>query len=707
MRSRTIQVVVVVFAVAGLLTVGVGSVAASHGEDVDDKEIVEVQTVSDDPEQGIVHVELRYHIGSDVAGTKTQILTDEHDVVELNGFSPTDNDNEYEWDEQTSEPTIEARVPINETKADGYAYVDAGEWLITNRPLNTGIVKIAVNPDEIDVRRLTTAGEEGVAANGMIYLGEYESHEFSSADEQFEFVISDAADPDWTVAEIRERLTTISDRFTVGAKSDRVTVFAVTDPLREGGLATSTNAAFWVHDAGLTESRTTLFHEYIHSRQDYDRTDAVEWTIEGNADFYGALLALKDGSIEYHRFHHLLDRGNEYDDVVLADKGSWERTRADYEVGALAIATMDERLRDDGATYADLFGEKNAADSQITDSDFESLALERDAEMDDFFDQHIRSMPPELSVPDPTVYDGPNTGATLDLSVPELDLESGETERVTVTLSNTGTETSLAPQLSANSSDAVDVSLVDSDGSGVTETGEGWVFDHLPAGERYELMLTVEAEATDGEQLQFSAGDLSNQRDSVSATLDSTESLAATLDAPAEGTAGEMINATAATIPDDAEIETYSFTVTGPTGEQTLDSSVPTVPFTPGESGEYTVSVTATAADGRTATADRFVDVAPAETDDSSTGEESTDDGTTDDDSTDDSTDGDSTDDGTETDTTDDGSSEPADDGMTETVDGEVDDSDGTSDGFGDGFGPAVVVGALLALTLLTRRRSH
>ncbi|WP_336327978.1 PKD domain-containing protein [Halovenus sp. HT40] len=706
MRSRTIHVVVVVLAVAGLLTVGVGSVAASHGEDVDDKEIVEVQTVSDDPEQGIVQVELRYHIGSDVAGMQTEPAGSNYEVVGTNGFEITDGAGpKYEWDKETSDPTIDFRVPINETAGDAYDYVDAGDWVLTKRPLRTDILRGAIgyDPAQIEINRLTTAGEEGVAADGMIYLGAYESYEFSSADEQFELVVSDAADPDWTVAEIRERLIATSDRFDVGAKSDRVTVFAVTDPLREGGLATSTNAAFWVHQAGLTESQTTLFHEYVHSRQDYDRTEAVEWTIEGSADYYGKLLALKDGTIEYHRFHHLLEQGNEYDDAILADRDSWAGTRANYELGALTIATMDERLRDDGATYADIFREKNAVDSQITDSDFESLAVDRDGDMADFFDQHIRSTPPEMSVPDPTVYDGPNTGATLALSVPELDLATGETERVTVTLANTGSESSLAPQLSADASDAVTVSLADSDGSGVTETDEGWVFDHLPAGERYELTLTVEAEATDGEQIQFSAGDLSKQRDSVSVTLDSSESIAATLDTPAEGTAGETINATAATTPADADIADYSFTITGPGGEQTLDTSVPTVTFTPEESGEYTVSVTATAADGRTATANRFVDVAPAETDDESTGEESTDDGTTDDNSTDDSTDGDSTDD----DTGADGSDETADDGMTETVDGEPDEPDGTSDGFGDGFGPAVVVGGILALTLLARRRSH
>lgn len=703
MRNRAIQFVVISLAVAGVLTVGVGSVAASHGEDVGDREIVEIQTVSEDPERGMVRVELQYHVGSDVAGLQTQVRTADHEVVELNGFRSTATESEYEWDEQTSGPTIEVRVPINETGRDGYDYVDAGEWLITDRPIRSKIRYFTAPElkDEIDLRRLTTAGDEGVAAEGMVYLGAYERYEFSAADEQFALVVSEAADPGWTVAEIRERLIAASDRFDAAGRSDRLTVFVLSDPLRRGGLATSTNAAVWVHEAGLSTPQTTLFHEYIHTRQNYDRTDAVEWTIEGSADYYGKLLALKDGTIEYHRFHHLLERGNEYDDVSLADPTTWERTLADYELGSLVLAAMDERLRAHGGSYADVLRAKNEADERITDSAFESLAAEFDSEMGAFFDRNVRSPPPDLSVPDPTVYDGPNDGATLDLRVPELALDAGESERVTVTLANAGTETSLAPQLSADTSESVTVSLVDSDDSGVTETDEGWVFDHLPAGEAYELTLVVEAEATDGEQIEFSAGDLSDQRDATSVTLDSSEPLDVTLAAPNEETVGETINATAATTPEDATISGYSFRITGPDTDTTADSTRPTATFTPSEAGEYTVSVTVTAADGRTATAERTVDVSAAETD-----------GTETDDDTGDDTDG-----GDETDDTSEGGTSETTDGESDTDgsdpddsgDGETESTDdsGSSDGFGDGFGPPVVVAGIVVLALLARAVSE
>nr|WP_233739822.1 PKD domain-containing protein [Halovenus carboxidivorans] len=307
--------------------------------------------------------------------------------------------------------------------------------------------------------------------------------------------------------------------------------------------------------------------------------------------------------------------------------------------------------------------------------------------MDAFFDRYVRSRPPEISVPDPTVYDGPNDGAALDVRVPEFDLDPGEREPVTVTLANTGTETSLAPQISVNTSGNVTVELIDSDGSVVTDTDEGWVFDHLPAGEAYDLTFTVEANRTDGEQIAVSAGDLSNQRAATSVTLDSSDPLGVTLSLPAEATAGEQINATATTTPEEASITRYSFSVTGPGTQVTADSSGQAATFTPEEAGTYTVSVTATAADGRTATTEETVDVSPVPSDDTS---EETDDT---DGSDGDGTDGDST-----------GEGETTDGDDTSSSDGTDAPDQGGSDGFGDGFGPAVGVGALLALSLLARR---
>lgn len=709
MRNRTIQFVVLVLAVAGLLTAGVGGVAADHGEAVDDREIVEVQGVSTNAEQGMVTVELRYHIGDDMAGLETSVLADEYDVVGTDGFDRVDGG--YEWDEQTSVPRLRVRVAVNETAGSAYDYVDAGEWVLTDDPVRTRLrwSTRGFDPETVDITQRTTVDGTGVAAGGMVYLGESEDYEFSSDSEQFRLVVSDAANPEWTVKEIRQRLVTASNQFDGGGRSRRLTLFVVTDPLRRGGLSISTNAAVWVHEAGLESPQTALFHEYIHSRQDYKRTDGTNWTIEGSADFFGKLLALKDGTIQYHRFHRLLERGNEYDDIVLADRASWRGTVANYELGALTLAALDERLRESGGRYVDVFRAKNAADGGISDSDFEQLATETGT-IGNFFDEYVRSTPPAIPVPEPTVYDGPNTDATLDLQVPELNVNPGETERVTVTVANTGTQRSLAPQLSVASSDAVTVSLVDSDGSGVTETESGWVFDHLPAGERYELTLSVDAEAVEGEQVEFTAADLSNNRNRVGATLDTADPLGATVSLPTEPTVGTAVNATVTTRPEEADIERYEFTISGPDGGQTPTTLAPRVTFTPESAGSYTVSVAVTAADGRTTAAEATVDVLENETTgtgDGTDGTDSTGDDTEDTDDTDSTNETDGTDSTNDTDGGTDGTAETG--GETDsggTADSDGSSRDGSTDGFGDGFGPAVVASALVGLALLARYRN-
>jgi hypothetical protein len=703
-RSRTIQVAVLVLAVGGLLTVGVGSVAADHGEDVDDREIVEVRSVSMSAEQGTVIVELRYHVGDGVVGLETNPVAREYEVVGTDGFNRADGG--YEWDERTSVPTLRMRVAINETAGNAYDYVGASKWAITDTPVRTRLRWSTrdFDPEKVDIVQRTTVDGPGVAAGGMVYLGEYEDYEFSSDKEQFRLVVSDAANPKWSVEQIQRRLVTASNRFEGGGRSEHVTVFVLSDPLRRGGLAISTNAAVWVHEAGLESPQTTLFHEYVHTRQDYEWTAATQWTIEGSADYFGQLLALKDGTIQYHRFHRLLERGNEYGDVVLADRTSWA-VPANYDLGALTLAALDERLRKSDGRYVDVFRAKNGVEGTLTDSDFGQLAAEAGA-IDGFFDEYIRSTPPTIAPPKPTMYDGPNTEAALAVEVSELDATPGETERVTVTVANTGTQRSLAPQLSVASSDSVDVSLVDSDGSGVTETESGWVFDHLPVGERYELTLTIDAESVEGEQVEFTAADLSNNRDTVSTTLGTAEPLGATVSLPTEPTVGTTLDAGVATTPEDATIERYEFTVSGPDGEQTETATTPRVTFTPETAGSYTVSVAVTAADGRTTTATGAVDVQADETNET---EESTDetDSTDDSDSTDSGDEPDSSETTGDTDgsgTTEENAGET--EGMTESDETESGSGDGSTDGFGDGFGPAVAAGALVGLTLLARYRN-
>lgn len=672
---------VVLLALGCVLAVGVAGAAA---EDPDDEEIIEIQTVTAGETQGEIALEISYHIGDEVAGLEVGLADPEFDVIGTDGFSPADDEEDtYEWDEQTTAPTVTVRAEINRSnpRFEGYDFVDAGEWLLTDRLAPMDVRWRAVDPERIDLHRTVEVGQEGVAGDRMVYLGPYDTAQFSTDDEQFRVVVADSAGPAWAGDAIGERLQHAAEQLDVGAYSERLTLFAVTDPLRRGGVASSSNADIWIHDAALAEPQTVLHHEYVHSRQAYDRTAAVEWTIEGGADYYAFLLALKDGTIEYHQFHDRLDRGNVHDDVVLTDPATWQGTQADYERGALVIAHLDSELRNRGGSFEGVFRAKNSYELTVDDSEFEAFVSDAaGTDMSDFFEEHIRSSSLELPVPAPTVYDAPRSDGSLRLDSSELDLEPGQSEILDVEITNEGPGQSLAPMLSLNSPDGTTVEFFDSDSSRVTETTRGWVLDHLDPGETHTVQFLVEAHEGTG-QLDFAVEDLGGERASTAVSVDARQPLEVSLEVPETAEEGEMVELRVNTSLEPSEIDEYRFEITGPTANLTQNTTEPELVFEAAESGIYDLFVTVTAVDNRTATASGRLTVEQPAADDA---DADTDHG---------ETDGETDDDATGTDEQ--AAAADADDDLI-ADDPNVDDS-------GDGFGPVVAVGALLLAALLVR----
>ena len=702
MRSRTPRLLVVLLAVGFCLSFGVAGIASAT-EDPEDDEIIETQTVTSGAVQGEVHIELGYQIGDDTASLEIRIADPSFDVIEIDGFDEVpDEGHTYEWDERTTSPAVTVRGEVNRTNRqfDGYDFVDTGDWLLTDRVVPVDIGITAVDPDQIELHRYVRAGEEGVAGERMVYLGSYEDHTFEADGEQFRVVMSDDADPDWSLPEIGQRLTDSSELLDVGGKTEEITVFAVTDPLRQGGVATGTNADFWVHDATLTDSQTVLYHEYVHSRQSYDRTEAVEWTIEGGADYYALLLALKAGDIEYHTFHDWLEDGNDHGDVVLADPGTWQGTTANYELGALVLATLEREIRAESpGTFEDVFRAKNEYGEPVSDARFEEFVDEAAGrEIGALFDSHVRSTPPTMTVPGPTVYDGPNRNADLSVAVSDPELDTGESEELTVEIQNTGTETSLAPALWVSGDEDIEVDLLGVDDSSVTETDRGWAFDHLESGGTHRVELLVTAEGSQDGQIGLSVADLSSKETTHYVTLDSRPALDATVTVPESAVEGDTVEAVVETSLDAESIEGYEFEITGPEISEQYTTNEPSLTVELGEPGSYTVSVTVTADDGRSVTASTDLTVEAAETD--GTGE-------TDDETADGESDDGDDDHSTETETTDDTSTGDGELGDEAGDGNEQEDETSPEDDFANGFGPAIAVGALLIASLVATYRTR
>lgn len=595
--------------------------------------LVEVQTVTgEETDPGELRVELGYQVGDAISEFEIELVDARATAVHLDGFDET-GANTYTWDEQTEEPSIRLAVDGNQTRpnVDGYEFVDTGEWTLAG-PVDTTATIRAVEAG-IERKVFVRTDDRGIAGQELLYLGEYESAHFEGKGEQFQVVRLDDTDPETPVAEIGTTLRDASALLDSGGETDEVTVFVVTDPLRQGGLARG--ADFWVHEDTLFEPRPTLYHEYVHTRQESQPAESTVWTQEAEAEYYSFLLALKQGDVEYHDFHDFFaDAQTNHADVVLVDPDTWDGghpengARADYELGGLVLAALDAEIRaaSDGThSYEDVFRAKNTHDEAVTEADLESfVASAAGTDLSEFFERSVRSPPESLSVPSPTVYDAPIDRTSLSVSASNLTVDPGQQNTLVFEITNTGERVSLAPSVEVGLPTALDSGDVTVDGfrgvdSRLTAVDTGWVLDHLDPGET--LVLEYELGAPDESQQSYAVDvtvtDLAGTQGTGDAVVEVAETPDAVLDAPAGVPAGDSVVFDASASSDADGIETYSWEILGPLGETgetatredrvVVETTEPALEHVFDDVGEYRVAVTVESGAGVTATASETV----------------------------------------------------------------------------------------------------
>ena len=300
------------------------------------------------------------------------------DVYEQNGFERVD-DRTYEWTGTTAEPSVrygfEGTVRETHRGREGATFVVADEWALVRTP-SVGVSWRSTDPNS-ELSRQSAVDGEGIASTHMAYLGPYTEHTGAAAGQTFRLVVPEAADLEAEPDAVIERLETAAERLVVGGRSPEV--FVVAAPTADhtwgpAGLQIGDGGDMWVRDAEpIGTARDTWVHEYVHTRQVYPATDATRWTIEGMADYYAALLSYESGDISFESFRDRLEvgAGADYDDVRLADPGTWAGTEADYDRGALIVAHLDRRLRAEAGTSFDaVIAGVNDPDRELTQRRF-------------------------------------------------------------------------------------------------------------------------------------------------------------------------------------------------------------------------------------------------------------------------------------------------------------------------------------------------
>ena len=360
MRARPVVVVGLVglwvLAVAGLLA----APAAADTIDVD-------HTLGQSPDAGEVDVETRVGVPEGTASLELT-LPEGTDVYETRGFSRT-GERTYEWTGTTTEPylrySMEGNVTLDRGDGEHHLYAVTDEWAIVRTPT----VRMEWTGIRADVDVSAHVDGEGVPGRFITYLGPHGEYTREASDQRFRLVVAGDADLREDREDVLDTFEYTADRLEIGKPDEEVLVFVVpTDGIRWAATGVQRgDADMWVRDRErLSNPKNTWVHEYVHTLQDYDRTEETRWTIEGMADYYAALISYERGHIDYETFRDRMEDGRDEDvsDVRLVDPDSWETNQGNYDKGALVFGHLDRRLRAESDANIDVVLDEFNADGE-------------------------------------------------------------------------------------------------------------------------------------------------------------------------------------------------------------------------------------------------------------------------------------------------------------------------------------------------------
>ena len=335
-------------------------------------------------EPGQIDVQWTFEIPDSVARMNTTLPEGAFDS-RVDGFERQDGKLVWREDEQsTRTPTTTFTISVNETTDDGSPkYVDTGDWALIKRPSLSSIsYSYYKRQGEPSITRTNVTAGSGVAANAMVYMGDYEMTTRSDHGQQFRLVVPEAATLTEEKSDIFDSVTTASNDLRVGGRDGTVTMFAAPASVPWGiaGLQRGESAFYTVANQSVRDAGNTWVHEYVHTRQAFNTTEATKWFIEASAEYYAAQLTLQQERIEFDEFSDSMSVGADrrYDDVVLANPDSWTDS-ANYEKGGLVAGDLDRRIRvasDSSASLQTVFQRFNSRSSetgqQVFMKDFET-----------------------------------------------------------------------------------------------------------------------------------------------------------------------------------------------------------------------------------------------------------------------------------------------------------------------------------------------
>ena len=181
-------------------------------------------------------------------------------------------------------------------------------------------------------------------------------------------VVPSGVQPRPSAAAVLMALDDAAATFDDGAGPDDAVVFVLPPTVRSGGATFVRSDETWITaDSWVRTANSVWFHEYVHTRQNFDLGPRMRWFQEASAEYFGARLALETGqvsSLEYEAY--LL--GRQHSASVLTRPETWA-TDVPYHRGAVVLAALDEKIRtrtDGKHSLADVFARLNRHEGTVT-----------------------------------------------------------------------------------------------------------------------------------------------------------------------------------------------------------------------------------------------------------------------------------------------------------------------------------------------------
>jgi len=410
------RVLVVALLVAGLVTpvgtVGAASAtAAASGAPADDTVDLS-HVVSHDPAGPTIEVRLTVRMPDRVVELETR-LPPGVEVTGTDGFDRTDGS--YEWDGETTAPTIDYEVPADDDRVlltEAYARVGRADFVAA--------VSYRYRSPEVGVERHVEVDGTGAVYGYEVAMWE-DAVTRRSDDGTTITVVTPPSTGDFSVEPnesrqraVADRLVAIDEFFGFDRTDDRIVVFLrPSDSVGfEGPVAGRANTAGTILlEADSATDRNLLAHEFVHTQQDFVAAAETDWFVEGSADYLAYYYEYNTGRIDFETFRDRLNVRDdpEYRDVNLRNLTNASET-ADYRKGRHVAAGLDAwiRERSDGeARLADVLvalrrddgGDPTYADgSAVSTREFvDTVDTESDSTVEFWYDAATGpSSPPEL-----------------------------------------------------------------------------------------------------------------------------------------------------------------------------------------------------------------------------------------------------------------------------------------------------------------------